>query len=134
MVNPKLIIVLLSSLLAGCVSVSEMRKMDKFEETSKAYEFAIRWSDFESASMFLKTEETANNSDLLNKLKQFKVTAYTIKNFLPSKDKSQVLLIAEISYFELNRLIVKSISDRQVWKYDTVQDRWLLTSGLPNLK
>ena len=108
--------------------------MDKFEETSKAYEFAIRWSDFESASMFLKTEETANNSDLLNKLKQFKVTAYTIKNFLPSKDKSQVLLIAEISYFELNRLIVKSISDRQVWKYDTGQDRWLLTSGLPNLK
>jgi hypothetical protein len=134
MVNPKLIIVLLSSLLAGCVSVSEMRKMDKFEETSKAYEFAIRWSDFESASLFLKTEENANISDLLNELKQFKVTAYTIKNFLPSKDKSQVLLIAEISYFELNRLIVKSISDRQIWKYDTAQERWLLISGLPNFK
>jgi hypothetical protein len=134
MVNPKLIIVLLSSLMAGCVSVSEMRKMDKFEETSKAYEFAIRWSDFESASLFLKTEENANISDLLNELKQFKVTAYTIKNFLPSKDKSQVLLIAEISYFKLNRLIVKSMSDRQVWKYDTAQERWLLTSGLPDFK
>ena len=134
MVHPKLIIVLLLSLLASCVSVSEMRKMDKFEETSKAYEFAIRWSDFESASLFLKTEENATVSDLLNKLKQFKVTAYTIKNFLPSKDKSQVLLIAEISYFELNRLIVKSISDRQIWKYDTAQERWLLTSGLPDFK
>ena len=134
MVNPKLIIVLLLSLLAGCVSVSDMRKMDEFEETSKAYEFAIRWSDFESASLFLKTEDNTNISDLLNELKQFKVTAYTIKNFLPSKDKSQVLLIAEISYFELNRLIVKSISDRQIWKYDTAQERWLLTSGLPDFK
>jgi hypothetical protein len=134
MVNPKLIIILLLSLLAGCVSVSEMRKMDKFEETSEAYESAIRWSDFESASLFLKTEENANLSDLLNELKQFKVTAYTIKNFLPTKDKSQVLVIAEISYFKLNRLIVKSMSDRQIWKYDTAQERWLLTSGLPDFK
>jgi hypothetical protein len=134
MTKSKVFIILLSSLLAGCASVSEMRKMDKFEETSKAYEFAIRWSDFESASLFLKTEENANISDLLNELKQFKVTAYTIKNFLPSKDKSQVLLIAEISYFELNRLIVKSMSDRQIWKYNTAQERWLLTSGLPDFK
>ena len=134
MTKSSVFIIMLASLMAGCVSVSEMRKMDKFEETSKAYEFAIRWSDFESASLFLKTEENATVSDLLNKLKQFKVTAYTIKNFLPSKDKSQVLLIAEISYFELNRLIVKSISDRQVWKYDTAQERWLLTSGLPDFK
>ena len=134
MTKSSVFIIMLASLMAGCVSVSEMRKMDKFEETSKAYEFAIRWSDFESASQFLKTEENATVSDLLNKLKQFKVTAYTIKNFLPSKDKSQVLLIAEISYFELNRLIVKSISDRQIWKYDTAQERWLLTSGLPDFK
>lgn len=130
----KIYIILLSSLLAGCVSMPEMRKMDQFEETSNAYEAAISWSDFESASLFLKTQETENVSALIEELKQFKVTSYTVKNFLPSQDKSQVLLIAEIKYFKLNRLIVKSMSYRQLWKYDAAEERWLLTSGLPDLK
>jgi len=134
MTKLKICIILLSSLLVSCASVSEMRKMDKFEETLKAYEAAIRWSDFESASLFLKTQETENVSAVIEKLEQFKVTSYEVKNLLPSKDKSQVLLTAKISYFELNRLIVKWVSDRQVWEYDTAEDRWLLTSGLPDLK
>jgi hypothetical protein len=134
MVNSKLIIVLLSSLLAGCASLSETRKMNEFEETSKAFESAISWSDFETAALFLPPRESENLAATIEELKQFKVTSYKVKNFLPSKDKSQVLLIAEISYFKLNQLVVKKITYRQLWKYDTAERRWHITTGLPDFK
>jgi hypothetical protein len=134
MIKPKLLIVLLSLLPVCCVSVSEMRRMEKFEEASSIYENAIRWSDFETAGTFLNVHENPNISAKTEELKQFKVTSYTIKRFLPTRDKSQVLIIAEIKYFKLNSLVVKSISDRQLWKYDSAKERWFLTSGLPNFK
>jgi hypothetical protein len=132
MVKPKLIIALLSLLPVCCASVSEMRKMEKFEETSMIYETAIRWSDFDNASTFLNPQESQNISAKIEELKQFKVTSYTIKRFLPAKDKSQVLIIAEIKYFRITNLVVKSVSDRQLWKYDIAEKRWYLTSGLPD--
>ena len=73
-----------------------------------------------------------DKSKKIEELKQFKVTSYTIKRFLPAKDKSQVLIIAEIKYFRITNLVVKSVSDRQLWKYDIAEKRWYLTSGLPD--
>jgi len=121
-------------LVAGCVSVSEMNRMDKFEQISDAYEFSIRWSDFEMASTFLKDQQDPDIGAQLENLKQFNVTAYTIKRFVPSADKSQVLIIADVQYFKKNGLIVKNYSHRQLWQYDEDKENWYLTSGLPELK
>ena len=121
-------------LVAGCVSVSEIKRMDKFEQISDAYEFSIRWSDFEMASTFLKDQQDPDIGAQLENLKQFNVTAYTIKRFVPSADKSQVLIIADVQYFKKNGLIVKNYSHRQLWQYDEDKENWYLTSGLPELK
>ena len=58
MAGLKLYIVLLLLLVVGCASVTEMKKMEKFEKVSHTYELAIRWSDFEMASSFKKTRKT----------------------------------------------------------------------------
>jgi hypothetical protein len=121
-------------LVVGCVSVSEMNRMDKFEQISDAYEFSIRWSDFDMASTFLKDQQDPNVGAQLENLKQFNVTAYTIKRFVPSADKSQVIIIADVQYFKKNGLIVKNYSHRQLWQYDEDKENWYLTSGLPELK
>ena len=128
------ILFMLSLLLISCATVSGMRKTEQFEQVSRTYEHAIRWSDFATASSFLKTQKTENFSARLEELQKFRVTSYTIRKFLPSEDKSRVLLIAEIKYFRINGLIVKSISDRQLWEYDITEERWFLTSGLPDFK
>ena len=60
MAGLKLYLVLLSLLVVGCASVKEMKQMDKFEQSSHAYELAIRWSDFEMASSFIKDQEDPN--------------------------------------------------------------------------
>ena len=97
MVKPKLIIALLSLLPVCCASVSEMRKMEKFEETSMIYETAIRWSDFDNASTFLNPQESQNISAKIEELKQFKVTSYTIKRFLPAIAGLEMIVLYNIS-------------------------------------
>ena len=134
MVKLKLIIIVFSILTVSCASVTEMKTMDKFEQNADSYELAIRWSDFDMASSFLKDPQDPEIASQIEHLKQFKVTSYTIKRFLPSVDKSQVLIFAEVQYFKKNGLIVNNITHRQLWEYDKEKENWFLTSGLPDLK
>ena len=111
-----------------------MRRIDQFEQIAHTYELAIRWSDFESASAFLKDQEDPELPAQIEHLKQFQITAYEVKQFLPSKDKSQVIVFANVQYFKKSGLILKNYSHRQLWKYDQEKENWFLTSGLPKLK
>jgi hypothetical protein len=134
MVKLKLFIILLSILIASCGSIKDMKKMDKFEMATDGYERAIRWSDFDLASSFLKNQDDPDLAAQVENLKQFNVTSYKVKRFLPNADQTQILIIAEVQYFKKNGLIVKDISHRQLWEYDKDQKNWFLTSGLPALK
>lgn len=127
-------IILIAVLAAGCASVSKLRRMDQFEQTAHAYELAIRWSDFERASAFLKDQENPALPAQIAHLMQYQVTAYEVKQFLPSADKSQVIVFANVQYFKKSGLIVKNFSHRQLWKYDNEAENWFLISGLPDLK
>ena len=128
------IILLFLILAVSCASVNEMKTMEKFEQASDAYELAIRWSDFEMASSFLENQQDPDIATQIEHLKQFKVTSYTVNRFLPSADKSQVLIFAEVQYFKKSGLIVNNITHRQLWEYDQEKENWFLTSGLPDLK
>ena len=133
-INLKPYIILIGLLVIGCASVTEMNKMGKFEQTSHSYELAIRWSDFEMASSFIKDQENPDIAAQIEHLKQFQVTAYEVKRFLPSADKNQVLVFASVQYFKRDSLIVNSYSHRQIWHFDPDKEGWYLTSGLPDLK
>jgi hypothetical protein len=134
MAGKKFYIVVLSLLVAGCASVTEMKKMDKFEQASHAYELAIRWSDFEMASSFIKNQEDPNLAAQIKHLNQYQVTSYEVRRFLPSAEKSQVLVFADVQFFKKDGLIVKNYTDRQLWQFDPDKEGWFLISGLPDLK
>jgi len=134
MTKSKLLILLLTVLLIGCATYSEMRQMDKFEETGEAYKKAITWSEFDVASSFIKTKEGEEDSLDLKPFEEFKVASYDLKRVIPSVDKKKVIQIVDISYFKLKTLVLKRLSDRQVWEYDDEMGQWFLTSGLPDFK
>ena len=134
MINVKPYIFFLLLLVVGCASVTDMKKMDKFEQTSHAYELAIRWSDFEMASSFIKNQEDPNLAAQIKHLNQYQVTSYEVRRFLPAEEKSQVLVFANVEFFKKDGLIVKNYSDRQLWQFDPDKEGWFLISGLPDLK
>lgn len=135
----KLFTFLVMLLFVGCATYAEMRQMDKFEDTSKAYKRAIVWSDFDAASTYIddkdiKSEDGKNEVLDLDKLKAFKVASYDLRKAIPSSDKTKVVQIVEITYFRLHTLVLKSLSDRQVWEWSEEDGRWYLKSGLPQFK
>ena len=134
MIKSKVVILMLAMVVVGCATYSEMRKMDKFKETSTAYGRAISWSEFDVASTFMKTKENEKYLQNLEQLKAFKVASYDLMKVVPSSDKSKVVQYAEISYFKIQTLVLKKLNDRQVWSYDDAEKRWLLESGLPEFK
>ena len=134
MTNLKAYLIWLTLLMIGCASVSEMRRIDQFEQIAHTYELAIRWSDFERASAFLEDQENPALPAQIQHLKQYQVTSYEVTQFLPSADKSQVIVFANVQYFKKSGLIVKNYSHRQLWKYDPEKSNWFLVSGLPDLK
>ena len=127
-------IVLLILLVAGCASVDQLSKMDKLGQTTDAYENSIRWSDWDMGASFIKDKMDPEIGPQIENLKQFSVTAYTVKTFVPSDDKSKVLIVADVQYFKKNGLILKNYSHRQLWEYDEEKETWYLSSGLPKLE
>ena len=125
---------MLAILAAGCGGLFGMVQMEKFEWTSRAYRKAIRWSDFEAASAFIKVEGSENKSPDFNKLKRVKVASYEVKEIVPLKDKRQVHQIVEITYYKTNDNVLRTIREDQLWEYDQEEKSWFIQSGLPDFK
>ena len=129
----RLAIPLLAVLIVGCANM-ELVKQTKFERTSRAYEKAIRWSDFETAGLFIKETNAEKKTQDQKKLKHFKVINYEIKETTLLKEQSRVLQVAEISYYRDDSAVVKTFTNHQLWEYDATLENWYLLSGLPDFK
>jgi hypothetical protein len=129
-----LAIIILVLLAAGCGTLTQYRKMEQLSETTRAYEQAIRWSEFDYAMIFLEPSEREKNPPDESFYKRIKVTAYKIKKTAFSEDETQAIQVVEISYYKIDNVIVKSFSDHQLWEWDTKDRRWYLKSGLPDFK
>ena len=128
------VILLIAVLLLGCAAVTDQVRMKKYDEATRAYGEAIVWGHFEAASLFLKDDGGTTPPPDLQKLENFKVASYDVKNVKRSEDKAQITQIVEIKYYKRSQMIVTSIRDEQVWEYDSDQRSWLLKTGLPSFK
>jgi len=123
-----LIIVLLITLY-GCISDPKISEM---EDTLRAYERAIRWSDFQLVPGFRSPEKAKEELDF-DKLKSIKVTGYATQQRLVSDTGVEASQIVEIRFYDENVGREKVVIDRQKWTYDNAVDHWVLVSELPSL-
>ena len=123
-----LIIVLLIT-LCGCISDPKISEM---EDTLRAYERAIRWSDFQLVPGFRSPEKAKEELDF-DKLKSIKVTGYATQQRLVSDTGVEASQIVEIRFYDENVGREKVVIDRQKWTYDNAVDHWVLVSELPSL-
>jgi hypothetical protein len=130
----KLTILGLLLLIAGCAGLAGYHKKDKFFQTSRAFENAMRWSDFDSAKAFLKDSETEDKLADEAKLKMIRVTDYQVKETMVASDETEVLQLVDIQYYRVDSLIVRTLQDRQLWQWNSDKKMWYLKSGFPNFK
>ena len=118
---------------AGCATIKEKTRMSDFEKVSHAYEKVMLDSDFETARGFTDPYAVREAADL-TAYEDFKIVEYQVKNGQMSDDKIKINQIAEVKYYRIDSLVVRTIRYEQLWKYDEVKKTWLLQTGLPEFK
>ncbi len=128
-----IIYVLLSIfLMMGCSTISLKSKMAKFEMISDYYRVSMIRSDFGAAYQLLDPSVIKKKKIDRLKYKNIKVNEYEVKNVIMSDNKLEIIQIVQIEYYLLNQLIVRTIQDDQLWKYNEEKKTWLLFSGPPD--
>jgi len=118
--------------LAGCTS-NQIEKSRS--ETFKQYETLIRWSQWDAAADFLAPEYLEEHpiSRLdMDRLRLFRVTAYTLRSTGLYDEGLTARQVVEIKMFNANQAVERTIVDQQEWRYHEEFKRWLLHSGLPD--
>ncbi len=119
----------LALLIPACSSMSNMSKMQKLEDSLRAYEGAIRWNEFAVADEFGGNDQPAPS---LAQLDNIKVTAYKVKTSKSSKEKLEANQTVVVRYYDLNGMTEQSTVHKQHWRYDEDKKRWLVSPSLPS--
>lgn len=127
-------ICILVLLAFGCMEIKALTRLKQFEDISMSYEHAIRWSDFDYAAAFVNVSESEGQSPDPAILKLVRVTDYRVKKTAASEDENQVVKIVEISYYRSDKMVVNTITERELWEWDQQNKQWNLKSGLPDFK
>lgn len=120
--------------LVGCATYARHKQQGSFEDITEAYGNAIRWGKYELASGFRDNKGREEEKPDFEYLKNIKVTSYELKAVNISKDGNAVQQDVEIEFYRIDQYIEKTITDRQLWKYDEEEERWFLHSELPDFK
>lgn len=120
-------------LLSGCATD---KRNDSLTHTMIAYANAVRWDGFEAAEQFVdpKVREAHPITDLDRaRFKQVQVNDYDDGNGPVPSGENEVRQNVHISVTNVHTQSVRTIVDRQLWRYDPEKNKWWLETGIPNL-
>ena len=126
-------ILLSTMLLSGCATD---KRNDSLTHTMIAYANAVRWDGFEAAEQFVdpKIREAHPITDLDRaRFKQVQVNDYDDGNGPVPAGENEVRQNVHISLTNVHTQSVRTIVDRQLWRYDPEKNKWWLETGIPNL-
>jgi hypothetical protein len=121
-------------LMVGCSSMRILDPMRQFEDANRAYGRAITWSEYIVAATFLKSDDQNKVAADIGHMDKFRVTAYEPRLITVLEKDARIRQVVKISYFRKDNLVVKSVSDDQLWEFDPEKSSWLITTGFPKLK
>ena len=122
--------------LAVAVAACTPNQVEKSRgEAFKQYETIIRWSQWDAAADFIAPDYLEQNPITrleMDRLRLFRVTAYTVRSTGIYDDGMTARQTVEIRMFNTRQAVERSIIDQQEWRYDEDAKRWLLHTGLPD--
>jgi hypothetical protein len=127
-----LIIISLVSLLTACQTLGERKRAQSLQDTLRSYEASIRWTSGQQAARFQAPDSASNKA--LPEVKNIKVTSYEVVQGPSMLGENRAVQVAIIQYVFQDSQVVKEIADQQVWLYDEEDEKWYLSSQVPEFK
>jgi hypothetical protein len=127
---------LLVSAAAFALAACSSNQIEKSRsEAFKQYETIVRWSQWDAAADFISPDYQKEHPITrleMDRLRLFRVTAYTIRSTGVFDEGMTARQTVEIRLFNTHQAVERTIIDEQEWRYDEERKRWQLHSGLPD--
>ncbi len=127
--------ILVSLAVIGLAACSTNPVDKNRSEAFKQYESIIRWSQWDAAANFSSVEYHAEHPLTrleLDRLRLFRVTAYTVRSTGIFDEGMTARQTVEIRMFNKNQAVERTIIDEQEWRYNEKTKLWKLHSSLPD--
>lgn len=120
-------------LFAGC---AQSTRSDSLTATLNAYGNAVRWNGLQSALQFVDPAELKAHPPTdfdLARYRQVQVSDYDDGAGPVPLGENEVQQTVRISFINIHTQAERSVTLRQVWRYDEKLKHWWLESGLPDI-
>ena len=128
-----LTLLLVVLVLAACAGGNQAQRQR--EQAMDLWQEMVRWSEYDGLVDMIHPEWLAEHpirSVELERLRQFRVTEYRVRQVISDPDGMRVERRVQIRLYHVHSARERVIQHREVWRYDETRDRWLLHSGLPD--
>jgi hypothetical protein len=125
-------VMLVIMLLAGCATTSD--DMMRFGDTTRAYERALRWGEYDTVYSVHKNEKGSLPDSERKRLANIRVTVYKLVNSKSENDNKRIVQQLEISYYNKEYLVVKTMPLTLEWEQDAKTGSWAIVSPFPKFK
>jgi len=119
--------------LAGCAALESKSRREDLDNLTRGYAKALEWSKFDVAYTATKAAQEAPLPDA-TALKDIKITSYEPAAPLVEQGGKSVKRVARIRYVHTSRMVERSLTMEEEWKYSDEAKRWFLHSGFPQFK
>lgn len=130
----RMVVVLAVVVLAACAS-AQKQEAKLLESTLRSYASVMRWGDVAQALPFIDPEVLEAkpvDAITLERFKQVQVAGYRERS-LEMTGELEARQIVQIDLVNRHTQEVRSVVDQQRWRYDAVEKKWWLMSGLPDI-
>jgi len=118
-------------LAAGCGSIQKDKKSNALEAALTRYGAALRWGYYDTAYGFV---HPAKRTMAPEGMENIQVTGYDVVQPPLQSDESNASQVVRIDYVHVDEQRVRSLTDRQQWRYEPETETWWLYSGVPEFK
>ena len=130
-----MLLIIVFALMGGCETIKKKNIAWELDEYSKSYNKMIRWHELDKAGAVFPPEELQEEfTRKVLSAKGFTVTDFRVKKMHYSPEKREATIILDIDYYREPSVTVKTVEDKQVWKYLGGEDnkRWQLMTLPPD--
>ncbi len=132
MKKTNLFFILAVCMLVACASFSTKKRMEKFKDTTTAFEHELLRANYMSAEQYLDIPEQEDRQPYAPNPNVKIVNFKTVRNVV-TDDGKKVARDVEIQFFYMDRNILKTMYHHQEWRW-LDDKRWVLTTDLPVFK
>ena len=118
--------------LPGCANLETRERASVLRTQVVRYAKTLRWGDYEGANAYILRQEGTERVENVSLLQKIRVTKYEVLDTRIDADNETARARIRLSYFHTDRRIESSITDTQIWRFNTDAKGWFIDGNLPD--